>query len=252
MENDQNASVYQNRIQKLLERVNNIRSHSDEEKTTRIREIESAMESLLQYVQRIRETRSSHVDSFATKIQQLKSAFESEMAATAKVESKVEADLQNVTKLGVRLMEQAKLNRDQADKKLVSKLNNTIELIQAEIANSFSDKNCQSQRELDDVLRDELPVLHNELNNECQLRKELEGKIFEQFMGQIRELSELYDIEKKTREAKEEEIISVVNSISKEVEGAIRRQREERERSEENILELVEKVIDRLKRDISI
>lgn len=39
--------------------------------------------------------------------------------------------------------------------------------------------------------------------------------------------------------------------MAKDVENGLKWQRTERERNEENILELVEKVIERLKRDIS-
>ncbi len=48
----------------------------------------------------------------------------------------------------------------------------------------------------------------------------------------------------------EEEILNGINQIQKEIEHKIGGQREDRERNEENILGLVEKVIERLRNDV--
>ena len=70
-------------------------------------------------------------------------------------------------------------------------------------------------------------------------------------MQQVNELTDLYFEEKKKRELKEEDLLNAISTIAKDVEGALKKQRIDREKNEESILELVEKVIERLKRDVT-
>jgi len=251
MENDNYNSAYQERIQKLFERVNNIHNYSEEEKMSKIKELETVINSIADHLEKKKETRETQIDTFSEKIKQLKLYFEEESSAKKTLESKLQNELESVERFSNKVIEESKANRDEVDKRLVHKLNNAIDLIQIEIPKNLKDKSFDHQKELDQILKVELPLLQNELNNECQLRKELEAKIYEQFMEQIKELTDLYIEEKRIRELKEEEILSVINSISKEVDTGLKKQRVEREKSEENILELVERVIERLKRDIS-
>ena len=198
-----------------------------------------------------KEAREIQIDTFSDKIRQLRAHFEEEANAKSRLEIKLQTDLENVEKYSHKILEEAKIQRDEVDKRLVGKLNNAIDLIQLEIPKCLKDKSFDHQKELEQIMKVELPMLQNELGNECMLRKELEAKIYEQFMEQIKELGDLYLEEKRVRELKEEEILGVANNISREVENGLKKQRGEREKSEENILELVEKVIERLKKDIS-
>lgn len=252
MENDHSAQTYQERIQRLFERVSNIHNYSEEEKAAKIREVEAALAALGDQLERRKDARESQIASFGDKIKQLKQLFEDESAAKVRLESKLQADLEGVERHSQRLVEEAKASRDEVDRRLVAKLNGAIDLIQAEIPRCLKDKTFEHQKELDQIVKVELPALQEELGNECQLRKELEMKIYEGFMEQMKELGELYQEEKRVRELKEEELVGVINGISREVEAGLKRQRADREASEENILELVEKVIERLKKDISV
>jgi len=252
MENEHANQAYQERIQRLFERVSNIHNYTEEEKFAKIKEIEAALSEIADQLERRKDTRENQIESFNDKIRQLKALFEEEAAAKNRLETKLQADLEGLERHSYRLIEEAKTTRDEVDRKLVTKLNGAMDIIQSEIPRCLKDKTFEHQKELDQILKVELPNLQEELNNECHLRKELESKIYEQFMEQIRELGELYQDEKRVRELKEEELLAVINSISKEVETGLKKQRAEREGSEENILELVEKVIERLKKDISV
>jgi len=70
-------------------------------------------------------------------------------------------------------------------------------------------------------------------------------------MEQITELQDIFQEEKKDRETKEEEIVGMLKNVSADCEQLLAQQRAERERNEEMILNLVEQVIERLKRDAS-
>ena len=68
-------------------------------------------------------------------------------------------------------------------------------------------------------------------------------------MEQITELNDIFQDEKRDREGKEEEIVTMLKNVSSDVEQLLGQQRAERERNEEMILNLIEQVIERLKKD---
>ena len=138
-------------------------------------------------------------------------------------------------------------------------MNGHVEQIQSEIQRNLNTAS-ETNPDLEYIVQEEIPKLQRELTNEINLRRELEGKILEQFMEQITELNDIFQEEKRDREGKEEEIVSMLKNVSGDVEQLITVQRSERyffiwlkdlkrERNEEMILNLVEQVIERLKRD---
>ena len=189
MENDTASQTYQDRIQKLFERVSNIHNYSEEEKVSKIKEIEGAINALNDQIERRKEAREGQISLFSDKIKQLRQLFEDETAAKNRLETKLQNDLESVEKFSLKIIEDAKGNRDEVDRKLVSKLNGAIDMIQSEIPRCLKDKTFEHQKELDQIVKVELPALQEELNNECLLRKELEMKIYEGFMEQIKELA---------------------------------------------------------------
>lgn len=56
--------------------------------------------------------------------------------------------------------------------------------------------------------------------------------------------------ERKEREIKEEEIVENLREISNRITDALRRTRGEREKTEETLVHLVEKVVEKLKREM--
>lgn len=56
--------------------------------------------------------------------------------------------------------------------------------------------------------------------------------------------------EKKEREAKEEEIVESLREISNRINEALRKTRTEREKTEETLVLLVEKVVEKIKREM--
>lgn len=60
----------------------------------------------------------------------------------------------------------------------------------------------------------------------------------------------LFIREKKEREAKEEEIVESLREISNRINEALRKTRTEREKTEETLVLLVEKVVEKIKREM--
>ncbi len=242
---------YQERVQRLFERVKNIQNITEEEKMNKMKELEKCVADLDRKTLRRKEERVLKQDGFAEKLGQLRTTLESEVEARVKLESQMTAELDHLERYCIKIAEEARTLRDESDRKLVTKLNNSIELLQIDIQRGATANHFEANSELEHLLKVELPKLQKELNNECELRKELEQKILEQFMQQVHELTDLYFEEKKKRELKEEDLLNAISTIAKDVEAALKKQRADREKNEESILELVEKVIERLKRDVT-
>ncbi len=66
-------------------------------------------------------------------------------------------------------------------------------------------------------INEDIPKLRDQVENEVALRKEIEDRIYEQFMEQIDDLHESCEQERKQREATEEELISILKNIASNV-----------------------------------
>ena len=251
MSHGEKAGNYQDRVQRLFERVRTIQSTGEEERLAKTKELERAIGELDKRVTRKKEERTLRQDGYSEKIAQIKLLLDEEVESRTRLENQLAGELEGLERYCVRLGEEARTLRDETDRRLVGKLNGAIELIQLETQRHLAPSNFEANAELDQLLRVEIPQLQKELGNECALRRELEGKILEQFMEQVSELTLLYQEEKKKREVKEEDLLNAIAAVAREVELALKRQRADREKNEENILDLVEKVIERLKRDIT-
>lgn len=82
------------------------------------------------------------------------------------------------------------------------------------------------------------------------LRKEVQNKIAQQFLEQIKELKILGEQEKSEREQKEEELVQALKEISVRIGGEVERTKRERGENEENLLRLIEAVVEKMKVEI--
>lgn len=81
---------------------------------------------------------------------------------------------------------------------------------------------------LQQYLDEELPRLRDEIANEVIVRREVEQKIIDQFMEQIKDLKQNFEDEKKERESREEELVVVLKSTSLKIQENIVRTKQER------------------------
>ncbi len=251
MNNNNYGKAYQERVQRLFDRVNNIQSITKEEKQLKIHDLEKIVKELEGKIKSHREEKKDKISNFKEAIKELQKALEAETAQRENLENNLNSEINHLEKNCSKILEEARMIRDETDTTLVSKLNNSIDLLQDEISKNLVNNTFEEQKELDQLIETDIPKLQYELANESSMRKELENKIMEQFMEQIQELNTMFIDEKKKRELKEEEILNGINTISNDIEQSLLRQKHDREKNEENILELIEKVIERLKNDIS-
>ena len=246
-----NNKAYEDRVQRLFSRVNNIQSATAEEKQGKLREVERALEELESKLERQKTEKASKLHGFATAVQSLTVALDEEREKNERVESDFNQQLLALEKAFGKSIEEARALRDESDQRLVGKLHSEVEGLQYELARHFQTTHFEGKEELEQLVETDIPRIQAEIAAESAIRRELEAKIVEQFMEQVQELRDIFEEERKQREAKEEELVTAVNAVAREVDDGVRKQKDERERNEENILELVEKVIERLKADLT-
>jgi len=108
----------------------------------------------------------------------------------------------------------------------LGKINRQIENLAKDLSNELSKQDAQSY--LQHFLDEDLPRLREDLNTEIANRKDMETKIYDQFMGQIAELHENFDKDKKEREKRADEFMEVLKRFSDNISEDIANSREER------------------------
>lgn len=81
---------------------------------------------------------------------------------------------------------------------------------------------------LQQYLDEELPRLRDDIANEVIIRREVEQKIIDQFMDQIKDLKQNFEEEKKEREIREEELINILKATSLRIQETLVKTRQER------------------------
>lgn len=81
---------------------------------------------------------------------------------------------------------------------------------------------------LQQYLDEELPRLRDDIANEVIIRREVEQKIIDQFMDQIKDLKQNFEEEKKEREIREEELINILKATSLRIQETLVKTKQER------------------------
>ena len=102
-----------------------------------------------------------------------------------------------------------------------------IESLVQEIQKDYFSK-INSHGYLQRYLDEDLPKMRDEIANEVIFRREVEQKIYDQFMEQINELKNAFEEERKEREAKEEELITILQKLSVKIKDSILKAKSDR------------------------
>jgi len=119
-----------------------------------------------------------------------------------------------------------KKDHDEQNKKFLGKINRQIENLAKDLSNELSKQDASLF--LENFIQEDLPKLKEDLNQEITTRKEMEEKIYEEFSGQLKEINQIYEQEKKEREAKTEEFMQLFSRFSDNISEDIANSREER------------------------
>ena len=108
----------------------------------------------------------------------------------------------------------------------MGKINRQIETLAHDLSSELSKQDAEIY--LQSFIEEDLPRLREELDHEVISRKDMEKKIFDQFMGQLGTLNESFDKDKKDREKRAENFMQVLKRFSDNVTEDISVSREER------------------------
>lgn len=250
-DNAPNDQIYEERVKKLIERMSSLQASTEDDRASRTRDFDTIYEDLERKLDKYVENKSQKVSGFTAAIRKLTIGIDEEFENRKKIELELENELASLDKSISRVLNEVSISKNDADSKLVSLLNSTIETLTTDLGRASNTRDLEGNAELEMVISQDIPRLRDELISETALRKDLEGKIVTQFSNQVEELANILAEEKKKREFKEEELVASITAASKSIEASIKKQREEREKSESDVLGLIEKVIDRLKVDIA-
>lgn len=117
--------------------------------------------------------------------------------------------------------------RVESDRRLVNNILTQIETLSDDI-NKENQAKINSDVFLQQYLDDELPRLRDDIANEVIVRREVEQKIIDQFMEQIKDLKENFEDEKREREIREEELINILKGTSLKIQENLIRTKQER------------------------
>ena len=117
-------------------------------------------------------------------------------------------------------------DQDEQNKKFLGKINRQIENLAKDLSNELSKQDASLF--LENFIQEDLPKLKEDLNHEIATRKEMEAKIYDEFSGQLKEINQVYEQEKKEREAKTEEFMQLFSKFSENISEDIANSREER------------------------
>merc|ERR1712226_1376132 len=173
---DMNNDGYNDRVSRLFERVGNLQNGVDEEKSNRIKEIETILMDLEKRLEEMKDNKNEKIDYFDKMIKQLQLTLEEESENRQRLENDLNTEITGLEKNCQKIIEEAGKERQVLDTKLINKMNGHVEQIQAEIQRSLS-SSSETNPDLEYIVQEEIPKLRRELTNEINLRRELEGKI---------------------------------------------------------------------------
>jgi len=143
------------------------------------------------------------------------------------IENKFERDLSSVEKNCRKLIDNYILERVDSDKKQYQRFSYQLDSLTKEIEKEFELKNAQ-QPYYNALITEDLPALRSEIDNEIQLRSEIELKVQGQFVQQLDELKVLCAEEREDRETKEEELINVLKGVAGKVQETLQKTKTQR------------------------
>jgi len=135
---DMSSDNYNDRVSRLFERVGNLQNAVDEEKSNRIKEIETILMDLEKRLVEMKENKNEKIEYFDKMIKQLQLTLEDESENRQRLENDLNTEITGLEKNCQKIIEEAGKERQVLDTKLINKMNGHVEQIQSEIQRSLS------------------------------------------------------------------------------------------------------------------
>jgi len=122
----------------LFERVGNLQNAVDEEKSNRIKEIETVLIDLEKRLVEMKDNKNEKIEYFDKMIKQLQLTLEDESDNRQRLENDLNTEITGLEKNCQKIIEEAGKERQVLDTKLINKMNGHVEQIQSEIQRSLN------------------------------------------------------------------------------------------------------------------
>jgi len=238
---------YSDRVSKLFQRISNIQTDVEEEKNNRFKALRTILINFEKKIDEHQYSRQERFEQLLNKLKDLQGLLEEDMNIRSSMESDLSVDLKNLERNCKHMIEGSLKEAEEQNKRFLSKINKQIDQINNDITNELNKDDAQLY--FQSFLDDTLPKLKDELEIEMITRREIEAKIYEQFMDQINELNDSLEDERKERERRSEHFMQLLKKVASRVGDNILKSRSDREKNEEMMVSLIEKVVERIKKD---
>mmetsp|Transcript_29808 Transcript_29808/g.34444 ORF Transcript_29808/g.34444 Transcript_29808/m.34444 type:complete len:256 (+) Transcript_29808:27-794(+) len=249
MEGSPKADQYSERLNRIYQRLSNIQHDVGEEKHNRNKAIETLMVNFEKKIEELQKEKQQRYEQLLERVRSLQNALEEDITLRGRMESNLSVELKQLERNCQELIGNTGREGDDNNRKFANKIANKVDSIAEEIAIEL--EKYQGNPELQHHLEETLPNIKEQIQNEVSIRKEVEAKIYEQFMDQINELNQNFETERREREKRNDQFVKLLKSAADKLEKSILSSRNEREKNFELMLRLVEQVIEKLKRDVS-
>eukprot|EP00825_Cyclidium_porcatum_P023476 TRINITY_DN2583_c0_g1_i4.p1 TRINITY_DN2583_c0_g1~~TRINITY_DN2583_c0_g1_i4.p1 ORF type:complete len:248 (-),score=65.96 TRINITY_DN2583_c0_g1_i4:72-815(-) len=193
------------RVSKIFDRINSIQSNIENEKSSRFKQVFLLIKEFEKNLDDINQRKEEKFQQQMEKLVQVQELLETEKERIDLATQDLQKDLINIEKSIKKLQENNNKEKTEKEKVLLQAIGQKIDNLQQEIAKEAQAQG-QSHQYLNQYSQEDLPRLKDELQYEIAQRKEVEEKIYNQFIEQVNELKETFEKEKKERETKEQEL----------------------------------------------
>jgi len=192
---------YTERINRLFQRLSNIQNDVEDEKINRHKALETILINLEKKTEEINQSKVQRHQMLLEKVRVLQSSLEQNVASRQKIEAELGNDLKVLQANCKTIMDAANKDQDEQNKKFLGKINRQIENLAKDLSNELSKQDASLF--LENFIQEDLPKLKDDLNHEIATRKEMEAKIYDEFSGQLKEINQVYEQEKKGKRSED-------------------------------------------------
>ncbi|CAK67460.1 unnamed protein product (macronuclear) [Paramecium tetraurelia] len=237
------------RAQRIFEKLQTIQNNVKGEKQSKFKLILGYLQSVELAIEDVQKQKNQQFLDIAEKLQRLKSIVDIEKEARDQVDEIMRKEILTVEKNCKTLLKRFSKERLEIDKGEFSNLSQQVDQLSVEIQKEFQQKS-ETQNKLLEIQNEQIQLFYQDIEQKISIREEIEDKIAQQFNQLLDELKRIFDCQQKQREQREEEIIGILKKIYQSAYDACKRSRNERERNEDLFVKLVEKVVEKIKREL--
>mmetsp|Transcript_7837 Transcript_7837/g.11558 ORF Transcript_7837/g.11558 Transcript_7837/m.11558 type:complete len:253 (-) Transcript_7837:801-1559(-) len=233
------------RIQKISERLSNIRSNVGQEKVSRIDDLERRYQSLESQMWENNETNSQKFSALRDQTCKVQKLIEEEQNTRETLFEEKSKQLEQTQESLQELLQAEITARRETENRLVNYLEEKAAKVRNEILNSGRLHSSELE-EVKSKVQTELPGMEDEVRRQKQERESLESNIFNQLRQELDKVETEVASERKAREETEEALLNMLRDVVSRMKSEVDQERRDREATEENLLSLLEDTCNKL------